>query len=99
MTVVFWAVEQKGWREGWTWIWLVLGSNAIAAYMFSELLPGVLHNVHFTSGGKHTDVIAFVFDHVFAHIPDPGGPPLRIRSASPQSASFRSGCFTGGGFS
>jgi predicted acyltransferase len=72
MTVAFWAVEQKGWREGWTWIWLVLGSNAIAAYMFSELLPGVLHNIHFISDGKRTDVIAFVFDHVFAHIPDPG---------------------------
>ena len=72
MTVVFWAVEQRGWREGWTWIWLVLGSNAIAAYMFSELLPGVLRNVHFMSGGNRTDVITFVFDHVFAHIPDPG---------------------------
>ena len=56
MTLAFWAVEQKGWRTGWTWIWLVFGSNAIAAYMFSELLPGVLHNIHFTSGGKRTDV-------------------------------------------
>ena len=72
LTIAFWAVEQRGWREGWTWIWLVLGSNAIAAYMFSELLPGVLRNVHFMSGGNRTDVITFVFDHVFAHIPDPG---------------------------
>src|SRR3954468_22989243 len=69
MTLAFWAVEQKGWRTGWTWPWLVFGSNAIAAYMFSELLPGVLLNVHFVSGGKRTDVIAFVFDRVFAHIP------------------------------
>jgi len=87
MTVAFWAVEQKGWREGWTWIWLVLGSNAIAAYMFSELLPGVLHNIHFTSGGKRTDVIAFVFDHVFAHIPDPGW------AAFAYSVSFTAVCF------
>jgi len=87
MTVVFWAVEQKGWREGWTWIWLVLGSNAIAAYMFSELLPAVLHNVHFTSGGRRTDVIAFVFDHVFAHIPDPGW------AAFAYSVSFTAVCF------
>jgi predicted acyltransferase len=72
MTLVFWAVEQQEWRKGWTWIWLVFGSNAIAAYMFSELLPGVLHNIHFTSGGKPTDVIGFAFDNVFAHIPDPG---------------------------
>ncbi len=87
MTVVFWAVEQKGWREGWIWIWLVLGSNAIAAYMFSELLPGVLHNVHFMSGGKRTDVITFVFEHVFAHIPDPGW------AAFAYSVSFTAVCF------
>jgi predicted acyltransferase len=87
MTVVFWAVEHKGWRSGWTWVWLVLGSNAIAAYMFSELLPGVLHNVHFIAGGKRTDVIAFLFDHVFAHIPDPGW------AAFAYSVSFTAFCF------
>jgi predicted acyltransferase len=87
MTVVFWAVEQRGWREGWTWIWLVLGSNAIAAYMFSELLPGVLRNVHFMSGGNRTDVITFVFDHVFAHIPDPGW------AAFAYSVSYTAVCF------
>ena len=87
MTVVFWAVEQRGWREGWTWIWLVLGSNAIAAYMFSELLPGVLRNVHFMSGGNRTDVITFVFDHVFAHIPDPGW------AAFGYSVSYTALCF------
>jgi predicted acyltransferase len=87
MTLAFWAVEQQGWRTGWTWIWLVFGSNAIAAYMFSELLPGVLQNVHFISGGKRTDVIAFVFDHVFAHISDPGW------AAFAYSVSFTAVCF------
>src|SRR6201997_393497 len=24
--VCFWVIEQKGWRKGWTWIWLVFGS-------------------------------------------------------------------------
>jgi predicted acyltransferase len=87
MTIVFWAVEHKGWRSGWTWVWLVLGSNAIAAYMFSELLPGVLHNVHFIAGGKRTDAIGFVFDHVFARIPDPGW------AAFAYSVSFTAVCF------
>ncbi len=72
VTLTYWAIEQKGWCTGWTWIWLVFGSNAIAAYMFSELLPGVLYNLHFTSGGSRTDVIAFMVDHVYARIPDPG---------------------------
>jgi predicted acyltransferase len=72
VALAFWAVEQKEWRTGWTWVWLVFGSNAIAAYMFSELLPGVLHNIHFTAAGERTDPIAFALTHVFARIPDPG---------------------------
>src|SRR6188768_1545369 len=87
MTVVFWAVEQKGWRTGWTWVWLVFGSNAIAAYMFSELLPGVLGNLHFTSAGTRTDVITFLGEHVFARIPDPGW------AAFAYSISFTAVCF------
>ena len=87
MTLAFWAVEEKGWRTGWTWPWLVFGSNAIAAYMFSELLPGVLHNIHFASSEKQTDVITFAFDHVFAHIPDPGW------AAFAYSVSFTAVCF------
>ena len=87
VAVTFWAVEQKTWRTGWTWVWLVFGSNAIAAYMFSELLPGVLLNVHFTSGGTRTDVISFVFDHVFARIPDAGW------AAFSYSVTFTAVCF------
>jgi len=87
LTFVFWAVEEKGWRTRWTWLWIVFGSNAIAAYMFSELLPGVLHNIHFMYDGKRTDVIAFVLDNVFAHIPDPGW------AAFAYSVSFTTVCF------
>jgi predicted acyltransferase len=55
--------------------------------MFSELLPGVLQHVHFISVGKRTDVIAFLFDHVFAHIRDPGW------AAFAYSVSFAAVCF------
>ena len=87
LTLVFWAVELKGWRTGWTWVWLVFGSNAIAAYMFSELLQGVLFNLHFTSAGTRTDVITFVGEHVFAHIPHRGW------AAFAYSISFTAVCF------
>ncbi len=50
LTLAFWAIEQNGWRKGWTWIWLVFGSNAIAAYMFSELVPDGLYNTLVPSG-------------------------------------------------
>jgi predicted acyltransferase len=87
LTLVFWAVELKGWRTGWTWVWLVFGSNAIAAYMFSELLPGVLINLHFTSAETRTDVITFLGEHVFARIPDRGW------AAFAYSTSFTAVCF------
>jgi predicted acyltransferase len=72
MGVVYWAVELRGWRKGWTYPWLVFGSNAITAYMFSELLPGVLDLIKFSSGGRIVTLKGFLFDHIFAHIPDRG---------------------------
>jgi predicted acyltransferase len=38
----YWAVEIKGWKRGWTYFWLVFGTNAIASYMLSELLASTL---------------------------------------------------------
>jgi predicted acyltransferase len=76
LTLAWFAVEQHGWGKGQSkglaYPWLVYGSNAITAYMFSELVPGVLYNIHFTAGGKRWDVISWLFAHSYAHIPDPG---------------------------
>jgi predicted acyltransferase len=73
LTFCFWAVEQQGWRKGWTWPWLVFGSNAIAAYMFSELVPGALDQINVPGGPRgHMNLNAWIFSSVFAHIPDPG---------------------------
>jgi predicted acyltransferase len=75
-TLAYWAVEQRGWGQGrgkrWFWPWLVLGSNAIVAYMFSELLASTLDSISFRAHGKLTDVPAWIFSHVFANIPSPG---------------------------
>jgi predicted acyltransferase len=75
-TLVYWVVEQWGWGKlrgkGFVCPWLVLGSNAIVAYMFSELLASTLGNISFSAHGHPTDVPAYVFSHVFANIPDPG---------------------------
>lgn len=39
--LVYWLVEVMNWRKVWSWPWIVFGSNAIVAYMFSELFPSV----------------------------------------------------------
>jgi predicted acyltransferase len=87
LTVMYWAVEQKGWKTGWTWPWLVFGSNAIVAYMFSELFQALLWNTHFIAGGRRTDPPSWIFAHVFAHVPDPGWAAFSF------SASFLAVCF------
>jgi predicted acyltransferase len=75
--LVYWAVEQQGWgKEGLgkavLWPWLVFGSNAIAAYMVSELLPGVIENLPFSVGGHKTDALSWAHAHLLGVILDPG---------------------------
>jgi len=92
LTLAYWAVEVRGWGKdrgkGWTWPWLVFGSNAIVAYMFSELLASTIDVVKVSaSPGVHESVQGFVFAHVFAHIPDAGW------AAFAYSVSFTAVCF------
>ncbi len=95
LAFAFWAVEQQGWRKGWTWPWIVFGSNAIVVYMISELLSSALWAVRFSpSGGlaitssEHLESIQpYLFHHIFAHIPDPGW------AAFAYSVSFTAVCF------
>ena len=87
LTACYWAVELKGWRKGWTWPWLVFGSNAIVAYMISELLPGILGLISFTSDGRRVSLDSYLFRHIFAPIPDPGW------AAFAWSLSFTLVCF------
>jgi predicted acyltransferase len=88
LTFCYWAIEMQGWRKGWTWVWLIFGSNAIAVYMFSELLPGLLFNVSVPVGaGKHVELNAFIFENTFAHIPDVHW------AAFAYSVSFTAFCF------
>jgi len=72
LAVAFWAADVRGWRKHWTWPWLVLGSNAISAYLFSELALSILYNIHFTSDGRRTDVVGWIISHFFVHIPGHG---------------------------
>jgi predicted acyltransferase len=75
--VFYWAIEYKGWcKEGWSkglvWPWLVFGSNAIVAYMISELLASGFDLIHFGSSGHGMDLLAFANTHLFAGVSDPG---------------------------
>jgi predicted acyltransferase len=84
----FWTIDLQGWRKGWTFPWIVFGSNAIVAYMVSELLPGILDNINVTSaGGKPISLETAIFNNVFAQIPNPH------LAAFAYSVSFTAVCF------
>jgi len=89
LTIAYWAVEQMNWRKGWTWVWIVFGSNAIAAYMFSELVLGILDNIHTGANPRdpRSNLLGWVQYHTFAHIPNPGW------AAFAYSVSFCAFCF------
>ena len=87
LALTFWIIEVKNWRKYWTWPWLVFGSNAIVAYMFSELLGSLMGAITIGSGAKHASAQAWIFAHTFAHVPNPGW------AAFAYSVSFTAVCF------
>lgn len=75
--LAFWLVEQRGWGKSgrtkvFTWAWLIFGSNAIAAYMISELLPGTLSLIHLNDGARRVSPLFYANHHFFTFIADPG---------------------------
>jgi predicted acyltransferase len=88
LTFAHFTIEQMNWRKGWTYPWIVFGSNAIAAYMFSELMPGIFDNIHVTgANGRPTNLMTWIAMHTVAHIPDPHW------AAFGYSVSFAAFCF------
>jgi predicted acyltransferase len=92
LALAWWAVEQKGWgktRSGKAvlWPWLVFGSNAIVAYMISELLPGAMNLIDFSVHGKEVDLERWIYVHAFMPIPDSGWRALVF------SLTFMAVCF------
>ena len=76
LTLAFCAVDLLGWgrdkNKALLYPWLVLGSNAITAYMFSEIVPGLIESYHFHDAGRRINPLEWMQAHVFIHLGDPG---------------------------
>ena len=75
--LAYWICECKGWcSKGWSkwmaWPWLVFGSNAIVAYMVSELLGETQALIQFVWRGEDMTPFGYVRVNVFERISDPG---------------------------
>src|SRR6202000_1002998 len=71
LALCFYAVEIRKWTRGWTFPWLVFGSNAITAYVFSELLAAAPDTITVHYGGRTTNLQQYIFQHWFFPIIDP----------------------------
>jgi len=71
MAICFYAVEIKEWTRGWTYPWLVFGSNAITAYVFSELLAGAINSVFIREGAVAVSLQQYIYNHFYYPLVNP----------------------------
>jgi predicted acyltransferase len=64
-----WLTDIRGWSKGWTGFWLVFGTNAIFAYVLSEVLGGL---TWFIQAGPHRDLGEWLYQRVFSWAQPPG---------------------------
>lgn len=73
LALCYWVVDVKQWRGLWTKVVLVFGMNAIAAYVFAEVISHLLDNVHTSAGLSWQE---FIYQHVFVPLASPANASL-----------------------
>jgi hypothetical protein len=69
LSLCYWAIDIKNWKNGWTYIWLVFGMSAITVYVFSELLASTLYSIHVHMGTAKVSLSWYLFTYCFAEVP------------------------------
>jgi predicted acyltransferase len=62
-----WLLDVRGWRNG-SGFFLAFGSNALFAYVVSEVIVITLHNVHWVQDGARISAQQWIYDTVFRPI-------------------------------
>lgn len=63
--VLYWLIDVRQWRTALKQPWIVFGTNAIFAYMLSELLASTLWNVHLHGNEM---LWTWIYNPCFSHI-------------------------------
>ena len=71
LCICYILVEIGKWNRGWTYPWLVFGSNAIVAYVFSELLASTLFSIHMQYNGTVTTLQEVIYQKYFFSLGNP----------------------------
>jgi len=72
LALCYWLLDVEPWRGRWTKFFLVFGMNAIAAYVFAEIISHLLDGLH---AGSRTWQ-EFIYQHGFAHLASPANASL-----------------------
>jgi len=72
LAACYWVADVKRLRGAWTKVILVLGTNAIAAYFFSEFVAKLIENIHL--GGM--TIQQFIYWRLFAPFASPANASL-----------------------
>src|SRR5581483_9960037 len=76
LAVCYWLADIKQFRRGWTTPILVFGKNAIAAYVFSEVLASLSYAIRIGSGPQSTTLQEYLYAHLFAPWANPANASL-----------------------
>jgi len=72
LAACYWVADVKRLRGAWTKVILVLGTNAIAAYFFSEFVAKLIENIHIGS----MTIQQFIYWRLFAPFASPANASL-----------------------
>jgi predicted acyltransferase len=72
LAVCYWLIDIRMKRGAWIKPFVIFGTNAIAAYVISEVLASTLYNIHIHSGARTLNLQEYIFRNYFAWIHPPG---------------------------
>jgi predicted acyltransferase len=68
-----WLTDILEWKKGWTGFWLVFGTNAIFAYVLSEVLGGLTWFITLPGGtGRRVELGEWLYRHIAVFVQPPG---------------------------
>ena len=76
LALCYWLADVKQFRRGWTKPILVFGRNAIAAYIFSEVLAASSYAIRVGSGPHSVSLQDYLYTHLFAPWASPANASL-----------------------
>jgi predicted acyltransferase len=64
LTIAYWLIDVKGYKKH-VWLGVVFGTNAISAYVLSEIMPGIINYIKLPYHGVKTNGMRFFYEAVF----------------------------------